>query len=52
MAEKLRLLRAGLLPLVIFSVMMVPFVNGWTSLVECSAIGAWRPLPPPCSRAG
>ena len=40
MAEKLRLLRAGLLPLVIFATMMVPFVNGWTSLVESSAIGA------------
>jgi TRAP-type mannitol/chloroaromatic compound transport system permease large subunit len=40
MAEKLRLLRAGLLPLGIFFVMMVPFVNGWTSLVESSAIGA------------
>ncbi len=38
--EKLRLLRAGLLPLVIFFVMMVPFVNGWTSLVESSALGA------------
>jgi len=40
LAEKLRLLRAGLLPLAIFAVMMVPFVNGWTSLVESSAIGA------------
>jgi TRAP-type mannitol/chloroaromatic compound transport system permease large subunit len=40
MAEKLRLLRAGLLPVLIFAVMMVPFVNGWTSLVESSAIGA------------
>ncbi len=40
MAEKLRLLLAGLLPLVIFGAMMVPFVNGWTSLVESSAIGA------------
>ena len=40
MAEKLRLLRAGLLPLGIFAVMMVPFVNGWTSLVESSAVGA------------
>jgi tripartite ATP-independent transporter DctM subunit len=40
MAEKLRLLRAGLLPLVIFATMMIPFVNGWTSLVESSAIGA------------
>ncbi|MFV0472693.1 MAG: TRAP transporter large permease subunit [Pikeienuella sp.] len=39
-AEKLRLLRAGLLPLVIFATMMIPFVNGWTSLVESSAIGA------------
>ncbi|WP_299861313.1 TRAP transporter large permease subunit [uncultured Roseobacter sp.] len=40
MTEKLRLLRAGLLPIVIFMAMMVPFVNGWTSLVESSAIGA------------
>ncbi|RLT96742.1 TRAP transporter large permease subunit [Ketobacter sp.] len=39
-AEKLRLLRAGLLPVGIFAVMMVPFVNGWTSLVESSALGA------------
>jgi len=40
LAEKLRLLRAGLLPIIIFATMMVPFVNGWTSLVESSAIGA------------
>ncbi len=40
MNEKLKLLRAGLLPLGIFAAMMVPFVNGWTSLVESSAIGA------------
>ncbi|MEL6962702.1 MAG: TRAP transporter large permease subunit [Pseudomonadota bacterium] len=40
MSERLRLLRAGLLPVGIFAVMMVPFVNGWTSLVESSAIGA------------
>jgi tripartite ATP-independent transporter DctM subunit len=40
LAEKLRLLRAGLLPLAIFAAMMVPFINGWTSLVESSAIGA------------
>jgi len=40
MVEKLRLLRAGLLPIIIFAVMMIPFVNGWTSLVESSAIGA------------
>ena len=39
-AEKYRLLLAGLLPLFIFFTMMVPFVNGWTSLVESSAIGA------------
>ncbi|MEO1155420.1 MAG: TRAP transporter large permease subunit, partial [Pseudomonadota bacterium] len=39
-AEKLRLLTAGLLPLGIFAVMMVPFVNGWTSLVESAAVGA------------
>ncbi|MGB8623057.1 MAG: TRAP transporter large permease subunit [Paracoccaceae bacterium] len=38
--EKLRLLSAGLLPVGIFLAMMVPFVNGWTSLVESSAIGA------------
>jgi tripartite ATP-independent transporter DctM subunit len=40
MSEKLRLLGAGLLPLFIFFAMMIPFVNGWTSLVESSAIGA------------
>ena len=38
--ERVRLLRAGLLPFIIFAVMMVPFVKGWTSLVESSAIGA------------
>ncbi|MEX0606249.1 MAG: TRAP transporter large permease subunit [Marinobacter sp.] len=40
LGEKLRLLRAGALPVVIFASMMVPFINGWTSLVESSAIGA------------
>lgn len=40
LSEKLKLLRAGLLPFGIFAAMMVPFVNGWTSLVESSAIGA------------
>jgi len=40
LAEKLKLLRAGLLPIGIFAAMMVPFINGWTSLVESSAIGA------------
>jgi tripartite ATP-independent transporter DctM subunit len=44
MNEKLRLLLSGLLPLVIFAAMMVPFVNGWTSLVESSAIGALTAL--------
>ena len=42
--EKYRLLGAGLLPLGIFAAMMVPFVNGWTSLVESSAIGALAAL--------
>ena len=40
MSEKLRLLRAGILPLAIFFAMMFPFVRGWTSLTESSAIGA------------
>jgi tripartite ATP-independent transporter DctM subunit len=40
LGEKLRLLWAGVLPVAIFASMMVPFVNGWTSLVESSAIGA------------
>ncbi|SLN15781.1 TRAP transporter large permease [Ruegeria meonggei] len=43
-SEKLRLLGAGALPLIIFAAMMVPFVNGWTSLVESSAIGALTAL--------
>ncbi len=38
--EKNRLLFSGMLPLVIFFSMMVPFINGWTSLVESSAVGA------------
>jgi len=40
LADKLRLLPAGLLPLAIFAAMMIPFVNGWTSLTESSALGA------------
>ena len=40
MSEKLKLLSAGILPIVIFFAMMIPFVNGWTSLTESSAIGA------------
>jgi len=39
-AEKLGLLWAGVLPLSIFFVMMVPFVMGYTRLVESSVIGA------------
>jgi len=38
--EKNRLLLSGLLPLVIFFAMMIPFIKGYTSLVESSAIGA------------
>lgn len=40
LSEKLRLLQAGLLPIFIFAAMMFPFIKGWTSLVESSAIGA------------
>lgn len=39
-AEKYRLLRAGLMPFGIFFAMMVPFINGWTSLTESSVVGA------------
>ncbi len=39
-AEKLKLLRAGLMPFGIFFVMMVPFVYGITSLTESSVVGA------------
>jgi uncharacterized membrane protein len=42
--ERIRLLRAGLAAARIFFLMMVPFVNGWTSLVESSAIGALAAL--------
>ncbi|MEX0623597.1 TRAP transporter large permease subunit [Saccharospirillum sp.] len=38
--EKYRLLMAGLMPLGIFALMMVPFVMGYTRLVESSVIGA------------
>lgn len=37
--EKLKLLREGILPFVIFFAMMYPFVKGWTSLVESSILG-------------
>ena len=40
MKEKNRLLFSGMLPLIIFFAMMIPFIKGWTSLVESSAIGA------------
>jgi tripartite ATP-independent transporter DctM subunit len=40
MAEKLRLLRAGLVPFLIFFFMTGLFVMGYTSLVESSAVGA------------
>ncbi len=46
LGEKLRLLGAGILPITIFAAMMVPFINGWTSLVESSAIGAMTALWP------
>jgi tripartite ATP-independent transporter DctM subunit len=39
-AERRRLLRAGILPFLIFAVMMVPFVTGYTRLVESAVIGA------------
>jgi tripartite ATP-independent transporter DctM subunit len=38
--EKLRLLRAGIMPFAIFAAMMGPFLYGWASLVESSVIGA------------
>lgn len=39
-SERIRLLRAGALPVIIFASMMVPFVKGWTSLTEASVVGA------------
>ena len=44
LAEKMRLLRAGVLPFFIFAVMMVPFVTGYTRLVESSVVGACAAL--------
>ena len=40
MSEKLRLLRAGIIPFLIFFFMTGLFVMGFTSLVESSAVGA------------
>ena len=39
LADKLRLLGSGVLPLLIFAAMMVPFIRGETSLTESSVIG-------------
>ena len=39
-AEKFRLLRAGIIPFLIFGTMMGLFLTGITSLVESSAVGA------------
>jgi len=38
--ERLRLLRAGILPIIIIFSMTGLFLMGYTSLVECSAVGA------------
>lgn len=40
LAEKLKLLRAGIIPFLIFFAMTGLFVMGYTSLVESSAVGA------------
>ena len=40
LAEKLRLLRIGLVPIAVFGIMIGLFVAGITSLVESSAVGA------------
>ena len=40
LAEKIKLLGAGILPVGIFAAMIVPFISGYTSLVESSAVGA------------
>jgi tripartite ATP-independent transporter DctM subunit len=40
MADKLKLLRAGIIPFLIFFAMTGLFVMGYTSLVESSAVGA------------
>ncbi len=40
MGEKLRLLRAGIMPFLIFAIMLGAFVYGWTSLLQSSALGA------------
>lgn len=40
LAEKIGVLRAGILPLVVFGTMMTLFLTGVTSLVESSVVGA------------
>ncbi|WP_281976830.1 TRAP transporter large permease [Pseudorhizobium flavum] len=44
LSEKLKLLRAGILPFLIFFLMMGLFLMGHTSLVESSAVGALSAL--------
>jgi len=39
-------------PVFIFIMMMVPFVNGWTSLVESSALGAVSAFVVACYEGG
>lgn len=40
LGEKLKLLRAGIIPFVIFAAMIGLFVTGYTSLLESAAVGA------------
>lgn len=40
LSEKLSLLKAGLLPIFIFAVIIIPFVSGVASLTEASVLGA------------
>ncbi|MFZ5672397.1 MAG: TRAP transporter large permease [Pseudomonadota bacterium] len=40
LAEKLKLLRAGIIPFLIFALMIGLFVAGYTSLLESAAVGA------------
>lgn len=40
LGEKLKLLSAGIIPFLIFAIMLGAFVYGWTSLLQSSALGA------------
>lgn len=40
MAEKLKLLKAGIIPILIFLLMIGLFIKGYTSLLESAAVGA------------